>query len=117
LRGIELEPTKTRLIGTECIGQHKGIASVVFRSRDTVTVPEPVELLGVHGKDVEVALDQPFDHRATRHFDGHSYPLRLARRQSPQPVRQAGQTGTIMVNGPFPHQATVAVEHTDLMPL
>jgi hypothetical protein len=105
------------LIRSQRIGKHKGIASVVFRSRDTVTVPEPVELLGVHGKDVEAALDQPFDNRTTRYFNRHGHPLRLSRRQRPQPGHQLGQTGAIMVNGPFTHQATVAVEHTDLMPL
>jgi hypothetical protein len=105
------------LIRSQRIGQHKGIASVVFRSRDTVTVPEPVELLGMNGKDVEAALDQPFDHRTTRYFNRHGHPLRLSRRQSPQPGPQLGQTGAIMVHGPFTHQATVAVEHTDLMPL
>ena len=65
--------------------------------------------------DHEAAFEQPFDHGAPRHFDGDGDPLRLARRQRPEPVRQPGQTGAIMVNGPFPHPATVAVEHTDLM--
>ena len=66
-------------------------------------------------KDVEATCEQPFDNRATRHFDGYGYPLRLSRRQGPQPSRQLGQTGSIMVHGPFTHQATVTVEHTDLM--
>src|SRR5215470_19906357 len=64
---------------------------------------------------MEAAFEQPFDHRATRHFNGHCHALRLAHCHGPQPVRQAGETGAIMVNGPFPHPATVAVEHTDLM--
>ena len=80
-----------------------------------MTIPEPVQLLGVNRKDVEASFDQPFDNRATRHFDGHGDPLRLARRQGPQPGRQLSQTGSIMVHGPFTHQATVAVEHADLM--
>src|SRR4030095_688562 len=63
----------------------------------------------------EAAFEQPFDQRATRHFDGYCHALRLAHCHGPQPVRQAGQTGTIMVNGPFPPPATVAGEHTDLM--
>jgi hypothetical protein len=64
---------------------------------------------------VEASFDQPFDNRATRHFNGHGYPLRLARRQGPQPGRQLSQTGSIMVHGPLTYQATVAVEHADLM--
>jgi hypothetical protein len=83
LRFIQSESPKTGLIRSQRIGKHKGIASVVFRSRDTVTVPEAVELLGVNGKDVEAALDQPFDNGAPRHFDGDGYSLRLSRRQRP----------------------------------
>ena len=80
-----------------------------------MTIPEAVELLGINRKDVEAAFEQPFDNRAPRHFDGHGDPLRLSRRQGPQPGRQLGQTGSIMVHDPFTHPATVAVEHTDLM--
>jgi hypothetical protein len=80
-----------------------------------VTIPKPVELLGIQRKDVEAAFDQSFDNRAPRHFDGHGDPLRLSRRHGPQPVCQPGQTSSIMVHGPFTHSATVAVEHTDLM--
>jgi hypothetical protein len=58
LRFIQSESPKTGLIRSQRIGKHKGIASVVLRSRDTVTVPEPVELLGVNGKDVEAARDR-----------------------------------------------------------
>src|SRR2546421_2425798 len=43
------------------------------------------------------------------------YPLRFARRHGPQPVCQPGQTGSIMVHGPFTHPATFAVAHPDLM--
>jgi hypothetical protein len=64
---------------------------------------------------MEAAFDQPFDNRATRHFDGYGDPLRLARRHGPQPGRQLSQTGAIMVHRPFTYQATVAVEHADLM--
>jgi hypothetical protein len=112
-----LEPTKTGLIGTDGIGQDKGLAPVILGSRDTVTIPEPVKLLGMNRKNVEATFDQSFDNRASRHFDGHSDPLRLSPRQGPQPVRQPGQTGSIMVHSPLAHLATVAVEHTDLMPL
>jgi hypothetical protein len=43
-----LEPTKTGLIGTDGIGQDTGIAPVILGSRDTVTIPEPVKLLGIN---------------------------------------------------------------------
>jgi hypothetical protein len=115
LRGIELEPTKTGLIGTHGIGQDKGIAPVILGSRHTVPIPEPVKLLRVNRKDMEAAFEQSFDDRASRHFDGHGDALRLSRRHALQPVRQLGQTGSIMVDSAFPHPATVAVEHTDLM--
>ena len=81
----------------------------------TVPIPEPVELLRVHRKDMEAAFEQSFDNRASRHFDGHSYPLRLSSRQGPQPVRQPSQTGSIMVYNPFTHPASVPVEPIDLM--
>src|SRR4029453_4445922 len=106
---------KTRLIGTERIGQDKGIAPVILGSRHTVTIPEAVELLRIQRKDVEAAFEQPFDNRAPRHFDGHGDLLRLARRHGPQPARQPGETGPVMVDGSLTHAATVAVEHTDLM--
>jgi hypothetical protein len=80
-----------------------------------VTITEPVQLLGINRKDMEASFEQPFDNRATRHFDGHGDPLRLSRRHGPQPSRQLGQTGSIMVYGPRTHPATVAVEHADLM--
>jgi hypothetical protein len=115
VRFIQLEPTKTGPIGTDGVGKDKGIAPVILGSRDTVTITEPVQLLGINRKDMEASFEQSFDDRATRHFDGHGYPLRLSRRQGPQPSRQLGQTGSIMVHGPCPYPATVAVEHTDLM--
>jgi hypothetical protein len=80
-----------------------------------VTIPEPVQWLGVNRKDVEAAFDQPFDQRATWHFDGHGDALRVSRRHGPQPGRSLRQTGAIMVYGPFTSQATVAVEYADLM--
>ena len=82
-----------------------------------MTIPEAVELLGINRKDAEAAFEQPFDNRAPRHFDRHGDPLRLARRHAPQPVRQPGETGPVMVDGSLTHPVTVAVEHTDLMPL
>jgi len=117
VRFIQLEPTQTGPIGTDGVGQDTGIAPVILGSRDTVTITAPVKVLGVHRTDVETSFDQPCDHRATRHFDGHGYPLRLSRRHGPQPGRSLGQTGSIMVHGPCTHQATVAVEHTDLLRL
>src|SRR5215813_14303663 len=106
---------KTRLIGTERIGQDKGIAPVILGSGHTVTIPEAVELLRINRKDVEAAFEQPFDNRAPRHFDGHGDLLRLARRHGPQPVRQPGETGSVMVDGALTHPAPVAVKHPDLM--
>ena len=43
LRVVEVEPTKTGPIGTDGIGENKGIAPVIFRTRHTVTIPEAVE--------------------------------------------------------------------------
>jgi len=110
-----VEPTHTGLIGTDGIGQDKGIAPVILGSRDPGTIPEPVQLLGMNRTNMEATFDQSFDDRASRHFDGHGDALRLSRRQGPQPVRQPGQTGAIMVDSSFTHPATFAVEHTDLM--
>src|SRR5262245_1527744 len=100
---------------TERIGQDKGIAPVILGSRHTVTIPEAVELLGINRKDVEAAFDQPFDNGTPRHFNRHGDPLRLACRHAPQPSRQPGETGPVMVDGSLTHLATIAVEHTDLM--
>jgi len=115
LRFFQVEPTKTGLIRTHGIGQDKGIASVILGPRHTVTIPEPVELFGIQRKEVKAAFEQPFDNGAPRHFDGDGYPLRLSRRQCPEPVRQPGKTSSIMVHNAFTHPSTVAVEHRDLM--
>jgi hypothetical protein len=113
-RCIQLEPTTTGPIGTACVGQDTGRAPVRLGSRDTVTSTAPGTLRGGHRKDVDASFDQPCDHRATRPFDGHGSPRRLSRRHGPPPGRQLGQPGASMVHGPCTHQATVAVEHTDL---
>src|SRR6516165_4207021 len=97
------------------IGENKGIAPVILGPRHTMTIPEAVELFGIQRKEVEAPFEPPFDNRAPRHFDGHCHALRLAHCHAPQPVRQSGQTGAIMVHGPLPHPATVAVKHADLM--
>ena len=115
MRVTQLDPTKTRLIGTDGISQDKGIAPIILGSRRTVTIPEPVELLGIQRQEVEAAVEQTLDNRAPRHFDGDGDPLWLSRRQGPQPVRQPSQTGAIMVHNPFTHPASVPVEHKDLM--
>ena len=80
-----------------------------------MTIPEAVQLLGINRKDMEAAFDPPLDNRASRHFDGHGDPLWVSPRHGPQPVRQLGQTGSIMIHDPFTHPAAVAVEDTDLM--
>jgi hypothetical protein len=74
-----LKPTKTGLIGPDGIGEDKRITPVILGARHTVPIPEPVALLGMQRKDVEAAFEQPFDHRAPRHLDGHRDPLRLSR--------------------------------------
>ena len=79
MRCIHAEPTKTGPVGPDGIDQNQGIAPVILGSRDAVTIPEPVELLGIERKDREAAVDQPFDNCAPRHVDGHGDPLRLAR--------------------------------------
>src|SRR5262249_15019445 len=96
-------------------GRKKGVGWVILGPRHTVTIPEPVELFGMQCKEVEAAFEQPFDNGTPRHFDGDGDPLRLSRRQRPQPVRQPGETGAIMVHHSFTHPPTVVVEHTDLM--
>jgi hypothetical protein len=115
LRFIQVEPTKTGLIGTDGIGQDKGIAPVILGARHGVAVTKASELFGVHRKDVEASLDQSFDNRTPWHFDGHGDPLWLSRRHSPQPGGELSQAAPIMVYHSFPHHMTVAVEHADLM--
>jgi hypothetical protein len=115
LRFIQVEPTKTGLIGTDGVGQDKGIAPVILGARHSVAVTKASELFGVNRKDVEASLNQSFDNRTPWHFDGHGYPLWLSRRQSPQPGGELSQAAPIMVYHSFPHHMTVAVEHADLM--
>jgi hypothetical protein len=76
----QVDPTKPRLIGTDGIGQDKGIAPIILGSRHTGPIPEPVEWLRVHRQDMEAACEPSCDDRASRHFDGHSDALRLSRR-------------------------------------
>ena len=114
-RFFQVEPTQTGLIRPHGIGQDTGIAPVILGPRHTVPIPKPVELFGIQRKEVEAAFEQTFDNGAPRHFDGDGYPLRLSRRQRPEPVRQPGKTGSIMVHHSFTHPPTVAVEHIDLM--
>src|SRR5262245_33106175 len=106
---------QTRLIGTDGIGQHKGIAPVILGSRHTVTIPEAVELLRMNRQEVEARFEQPSANSPPRTSDGHGDWRRLARRYGPQPVRQPGETGSVMVDGALTHPAPVAVKHTDLM--
>ena len=65
----------------------QSIPPVILVACHTLTIPESVELLGINRKDMEAAFEQPFDNRATRHFNGHGDPLRLSRRHAPQPGR------------------------------
>src|SRR5712664_1536728 len=115
LRFIQLEPTKTGLIGPDCIGQDKGIAPVILGARHGVAVTKARELFGVHRKDVEASLAQPCDNRTPWHFDGHGDPLWVSRRQSPSPGGELRQAAPIMVYHAFTHHVTVAVEHADLL--
>jgi hypothetical protein len=115
LRFVQVEPTKTGLIGTDGIGQDKGIAPVILGARHGVAVTKASELSGVNRKDVEASLDQSFDHRTPWHCDGHGDPLWLARRHSPQPGGKLSQAAPSMVYPSFTHHVTIAVEHTDLL--
>ena len=81
VRCIQVEPTKTGPIGTDCVSKDKGIAPVIFGSRDTVTITKPVQLLGMNRQDVEASFESSFNNRATRHFKSHGDPLRLSHRQ------------------------------------
>jgi hypothetical protein len=69
LRLIQPEPAETGLIRPHGISQDKGIASIILSTRDTMAVTEPIQLLGMHRKDVQPSLNQPFHNGATWDFD------------------------------------------------
>ena len=73
-----MESAETGQIRPDRIGQDKGITPVILGSRDTVTIPKPVKLLGMNRKDGEASLDQPVHNGATWHCDGHGDALRVA---------------------------------------
>jgi hypothetical protein len=72
------------LIRPQRIGEDEGVPEVVFGARDHVAVAEAVELLRVHGEDVEAALNEYL-------HDGGTGCLDRDRRAARVAVRDPGQ--------------------------
>ncbi len=68
-RLIDLKKSQMFEVGSEGIGEHKGISLIVFGSGGAVTVSEAVELLGIDPANGEAALQQTLDERSPAQFD------------------------------------------------
>jgi hypothetical protein len=60
---------EARPVGTQRVGEHERIASVVLGTGDRVAVAEPVQLLRVDGVHVEPAFDETLRDGAARDLD------------------------------------------------
>src|SRR5262249_6375631 len=66
----DAELAEARHVGPEAVRKHIRIEAVILGPCDREAVTETIELLGVDGIDIEAALEQGFDDRTMRCFDG-----------------------------------------------
>jgi hypothetical protein len=101
-------------IGPHRIGEHEGVAPIVFRAGDGVAVPEAIELFRVQGEDVEAPSEQRIDDRAPGHLKRHRDPWRLGA-EAREVCHQFGQSRARMGHAPFHAHPAGGVERAHLM--
>jgi len=88
-------------IGAQAVGQHLGVAPVVFGTGDGEAVAEPIKLLGIDRMNLKATFQQRFNHGAVRRLDRHRDRLGLGSGADNQPVAQLADPRTVVRDGAF----------------
>jgi hypothetical protein len=113
-RLIDLENSQPFAVGTKRIGEHIGIALVVFGSRRAVTIPEAVKLFRIDPEDSEAALQQTLDKRTPAQFDSDGYLLWVGAQLKQAAGKHVHASGT-MFDRELGLSRSRGLENTDLM--
>jgi hypothetical protein len=96
----------------EGIGQHPSVTPVVFRAGHRVTLPKAIQLLGVDGKDGDLAIDQGFHDRPPWSLDRHGQSRGVASRQGDQLLGKLAQRFAAMLDGRLQNDLSPCIENT-----
>src|SRR5262249_42234544 len=102
-------------VGSEAIGEHIGIETVILRACDREAVTETVELPGVDRIDVEAAFEPGLDDWPMRRFDGDMDVAGLAPARFQQPRDHVTDAGAAMSELPLSHLLPLAIAERDDM--
>jgi hypothetical protein len=104
-------------IGAQRVTKHLGVTAVVLGARWREAITEAIELLGINGIDVEATLEQRFDDRAMRHFDGDVDRTWLGPGDACEPRGHFAQALASMGKIPFSKTFSATIDDADAMVL
>ncbi len=115
LRRWQLQALKAVAVGSESIGENKGVTAVILGTAHGVTVAEAVDLLGVDGENGDVALEKGLDHGAMRFFDGDGEHCGILLREFQEPIDGSGESLGTMSKASFSDKLCVGIDDACLV--
>lgn len=114
-RRREAEWLETVAVGSERIGQNEGISAVVLGAGGGMSVPEPIDLLGIDGKNGDTALEKGLDHGTVRFFDGRGDVLGMVVGKLHKPFDSGGQAFEAKREASFGPELSTGMKSAKLM--
>ena len=68
-----IHAAKERAVGAQGVRQHQRVPAIIFRAGHGVTVPKPIQLLGVNRKHGKPAGEDRFHEQTSWGFDRHRH--------------------------------------------
>ena len=101
-RRWQLQALKAVAVGSESIGEHKGVTPVILGAAHRMPVAEAVDLLGVDGENSDAAVKQGLDHRPMRFFDRHRDAFSMIAGEVQQPIGRCRECTETMLEACLP---------------
>ncbi len=102
LRRWQLQALKAVAVGSESIGENKGVTAVILGTAHGVTVAEAVDLLGVDGENSDAAVEKGFDHGPMRFLDRHCDAFGIVACKVQQPIEHCREPVEAVRETSFP---------------
>src|SRR5882724_5841036 len=93
------------------------VAAIILGAGHREAITEPVELLGIDGKDHKTMLEQHLHHRAVRRLDRHRDLSRCSLGLLEQPITQLGQSGSAMREVALTGRSSFGIQQANAMAL
>ena len=100
-RRWQLQALKAVAVGSQSIGEHKRVKTVILGAAHRMPVAEAVDLLGVDGENGDAAVEQGLDHSPMRFFDRHRDAFSIFAGEVQQPIGRCRECAEAMLEASF----------------